>query len=203
MSAEGTAVVWTPGDLTGETLGDAARAAGRADVVVVMPGVKVYGDWLERLVGAAHSDTTIATASAMVSGGPWAPSPLPAGELGGTAGIVAEHSARRRPRIAEPVAGCLVIRRTALDVVGSGEESWSLPGGIADFGERCTAVGLGHVLADDVLAEGVASAPSEAEAAVLEGRYPHRTRTSELDGGGVAGRPRGARSRRGASTGCR
>src|SRR5206468_6744534 len=152
MSAQRSAVVWTPGEGPWETLSDAAEAAGRADVVVLFPGVEVFGDWLERLVAAAVSDTAIATASAMLSGERWAPSPVRSGGLEGAAAAVAERSLRRRPRISEPVAGCVVVRRTALDVAalgagrrlaaGAGGAAWSAAGALAELGELCTGVGL-------------------------------------------------------------
>jgi glycosyltransferase involved in cell wall biosynthesis len=183
MSAETVEVAWTPGEGPGETLAEAARAAGRADLIVLMPGVEVYGDWLERLRAAAYSDTAIATASAIVSGEPWAPSPLPAGDLAGAAASVAEWSIRRRPRVSEPVAACVLVRRSALDLVGGGDWSPASPAGqLADLAERCSAVGLGHVLADDVLAVGRAAIPEAEETAGLEARYAHRRRAGELDG---------------------
>jgi glycosyltransferase involved in cell wall biosynthesis len=181
MSPGPPPVVWSPGDGSPETLAAAAEAAGRADLVVVMPGVEVFGDWLERLVAAAHSDTAIASASAMLSGHRWAPSPLPSGSLEGAAATVAEHSTRRRPRISEPVAGCVLLRRTALDVAGTGAVASSPTAALADFAERCTALGLSHVLADDVLADGQAVGLKPDEAATLDAKYPHRPAARELD----------------------
>ncbi|MEA2371226.1 MAG: hypothetical protein QOH12_1620 [Solirubrobacteraceae bacterium] len=196
MSAQRSVVVWRPGDGPWERLWEAADAAGRADLVVLFGGIEVFGDWLERLVGAAVSDTGIATASAMLSGERWAPSPLRSGGLEGAAAAVAERSLRRRPRISEPVAGCVVVRRAALDVTalgagrrlaaGAGGAAWSAAGALAELGELCTGVGLAHVLADDVLAGGVRALPEAVEADALERRYPHRPAARELDGGSSA-----------------
>jgi glycosyltransferase involved in cell wall biosynthesis len=183
MSGQRSVVVWRPGDGPWATLGQAAAGAGRADLAVLMPGVVVFGDWLERLGAAAYWDTTIATASAMLSGDRWAPSPLPAAEdLESAAAAVAEWSLRRRPRVGEPLAGCVLVRRSALDLIGAGDwASTSAAAGLADFAQRCSAVGLGHVLADDVLARGDAAVPTPAEEAMLDARYPHRQRARELD----------------------
>ncbi len=186
-------VVWTPGDGRWETLWEAADAAGRADLVVLFPGVEVFGDWLERVVAAAESDTAIATASAMLSGDRWAPSPVGRVGLEDAARAVAERSLRRRPRISEPVAGCVLVRRRAFDVAGLGTAgrpgvagavaaTWSAAGALARLGELCTGVGLTHVLVDDVLAGGTPARPTAIEADALERRYPHRPVARELDG---------------------
>ena len=181
MQDEPHPIVWVPGEGPAQTLRAAADGAGRADLVVALPGVELFGDWLPRLAAAARSDTAIATASAMLSGGPWAPSPLPARALGQAAAVVAEGSARLRPRIGEPLAGCVLLRRAAIDAAGIADVTASPAAALADFGERCTALGLGHVLADDVLADGRPAAPAPAEAAALDARHPHRPAARELD----------------------
>ncbi len=175
MTREPPVVVWRPGDDPARSLRAAAGAAGRADLAIVLAGVQPFGDWRERLAAAARSDTTIATASALLSDGPFAPSPLPDGEgLEDAAASVAASAARLRPRIAAPVAGCVLLRRTALDVAGLSDEPGSTAAALADFAERCTALGLGHVLADDVLAAGAPASPTAAEQDELDARYPHR-----------------------------
>ena len=187
MAPEPSAVVWVPGDGTAATLSAAARAAGRADLVVLMPGIEPYGDWLDRLLAAACSDTAIASASAMLAGGPraYAPEPLPAeaGALGETATQVAADSGRLRPRIAAPLTGCVLLRRTALDAAGTtdDDDSVSPAAALAGFGERCTALGLSHVLADDVLAAGAPATPTTDEARRLDARHPHRAAARALD----------------------
>ncbi|MGI8728814.1 MAG: glycosyltransferase [Solirubrobacteraceae bacterium] len=181
MSFEPPAVVWVPGEGSAETLAGAAEAAGRADLVVVLPGIELFDDWLERLTSAARSDTVIATASALLSRGPWAPSPLPAGGLERTAATVAEHACRLRPRVSEPHAGAVLLRRRALDIAGVTDDDMSPAAALADFGERCTALGLSHVLAEDVLASGGPTLPEPPEAAALAARYPHRAAARGLD----------------------
>lgn len=181
MASEPSAVVWRPGEEPLQTLHAAAGAAGRADLAVVFPGIEPFGDWLQRLVAAAHCDSAIATASAMLSAGGWAPSPLRADALEQDAATVAAYAARLRPRISEPQAGCVLLRRTALDAAGVTDEPATPAAALADFGERCTAIGLGHVLADDVLAAGSPAALEPAAAAAVEARHPHRRVARELD----------------------
>ena len=173
--------VRVPSDEPGLTLASAVRAAGRADVAVVLPGVTPFGDWMQRLAAAAHADTTIATASAMLSRGRWAPQPLDEDDVEAAAATVILHSGRLRPRISEPQAGCVLLRRTALDVAGFSGEPLSPAAALADFGERCSALGLVHVLADDVLAAGRATRPAPDEAQTLDERHPHRAAARELD----------------------
>jgi glycosyltransferase involved in cell wall biosynthesis len=163
------------------TLASAVRGAGRADVAVVLPGVTPFGDWMQRLVAAAHADTAIATASAMLSAGTWAPQPLDEDDVEAAAALVILHSGRLRPRVSEPHAGCVLLRRTALDVAGFTTEPMSPAAALADFGERCSALGLGHVLADDVLAAGNPALPTPGEAQALDERHPHRAAGRELD----------------------
>src|SRR5205085_7824828 len=84
------------------------------------PGVQPPAGWRERMLAAAYSDSAIATVSAMLSDGPWAPEPLPAGgDLEHAAALVAADAGPLRPQIAEPIAGCVLMRRSALDAVGT------------------------------------------------------------------------------------
>jgi len=181
MAREPPVVVWKPGDDPAGSLRAAAGAAGRADLAVVMPGVEPSGDWIALLAAAARCDTSIATASAMLSRGPFAPAPLDAEHLDDDATSVARRSARLRPRIASPLAGCVLVRRSAIDAAGMSDEPASPAAELADFAERCTALGLGHVLADDVLAAGEPAAPTGDEARALDARYPHRAAARALD----------------------
>jgi len=181
MHSDQSVFVWVPGEGPERTLGEAVDAAGRADLAVALPGIELFGDGLDRLVAAARSDSTIASASAMLSEGPRPPWPLPAGELADAAASVARHAARLRPRIGTPQAGCVLLRRTALDLVGTSDDILSPAAALAEFGERCVARGLSHVLADDVLAGGVPAALDPQEAAALDARYPHRRAAREHD----------------------
>ena len=122
-----------------------------ADLVVVDGRHRVGPGWLEGLQRAAHSDATIATASALTTWtGPTA--------IGADADADAVEAVRRRargglPRLDAPAGACVYIRREALDLAGPLDDG---------FGARCTAVGLLHVAADDVLVTGGA-APAGAE----------------------------------------
>ena len=98
---------------------------------------------------------------------------------------MAADSGRLRPRIAAPLAGCVLLRRTALDAAGTAsdedDDSASPAAALAAFGERCSALGLTHVLADDVLTAGEAAAPTAEEARALDARHPHRAAARALD----------------------
>lgn len=161
-------------------LADALTADSR-DVLLTFPGVQLPEGAVERLVDAALTDTTVATVSAMVDGGRLAPSPLTGGSE--DAAAVLRTTARIRPRIARPVAGCVLVRRSAIDAVGALVEAdvrrpaaW-----LAEFAEHCAVRGLAHVLADDVLARGVPAATEPADEAGLDARFPHRRAAGELD----------------------
>ncbi|MDX6718201.1 MAG: hypothetical protein QOJ63_455 [Solirubrobacteraceae bacterium] len=189
VPADAAIVIWMPGEdaaraeavgatvsadvavLDGLSTADALTASGRADLVVVVPGMLVGGDWLAPLAAAARSDTTIASASAMLSGGPWVPD---RSDAAADAPAVARRSLRLRPRIAEPLAGCVLLRRPALDLVAGTVAATSSPAAwLAEIGGACTNLGLSHVLADDVLVGGRRAEPTPDEALALERRHPH------------------------------
>jgi glycosyltransferase involved in cell wall biosynthesis len=176
--------VWVPGDGAARDLAAAAEAAGRADLAILMPGIQPFGAWLERLTSAARSETTIATASAMRCGAAPAPSPLAADDLEGAAASVAAHARCLRPRIGEPLAGCVLVRRTALDLARAADDAdagTSPAAQLASFAQRCSAIGLSHVLADDVLVAGPPVELDAAEEAQLDARFTHRRAARELD----------------------
>ncbi|HVL97172.1 MAG TPA: glycosyltransferase, partial [Solirubrobacteraceae bacterium] len=168
MPAEPVPVVCVPAEGTfGAAVNAAGRAAGRAPVVVLEPGVAPpAADALERLRAAA-AETTVATASALRHG-----LHVPDGV---TPEQAAERAQRLRPRIADPVPGAVLLTRAALDLAGPLDEDERSPAAIlAEFGERCLARGLSHVLADDVLVPGTPAPMTDAEAAALAERFPHR-----------------------------
>lgn len=209
MRSEPPVVIWVPGDgpasrTTAESLAatvsdeievvtaatrsgssslaSVAAATGRSDIVVVFPGVRLFDGWLPRLIEAARCDTTIATASAMLSEGPWGPRALADDEIEAAARSVIEQSVRLRPRLTAPQAGCVLVRRRALDVAKTAADppAASPAACLAAFGERCSVMGLGHVLADDVLASGGAAPLRPAEQREMEARWPHRSAAREL-----------------------
>jgi glycosyltransferase involved in cell wall biosynthesis len=165
-----------------------ARLSFPSDVVVVTPGIRVTGRWLERLQTAATSDSTVASAT---------PLSLGAGTLelfegdrsdnAGSGADSAEAASRRvivheapasveeaahrvseralnlRPRIATMGPGCVYIRRAALELAGALEESLPLDRALADLAARMTALGMIHVVADDVLVEGLQNLREQAD----------------------------------------
>ena len=67
---------------------------------------------------------------------------------------LAARSPRLRPKIAVIGPGCVYLRRSALELAGSLDESLTLDDALADLALRLSALGMVHVLADDVLVEG-------------------------------------------------
>lgn len=141
---------------------NAALALGApADVALLSPDCVVPRGWLERLRDAAYIDGTVATATALSTGGGAASLHLPSigaqRDLEEAAAVVEASSLRIRPRLETAGRGCVYVRRSALDLVGdlNAGESVSL----VEFSERCVAAGLCHVAADDVLVLTDAPAP--------------------------------------------
>lgn len=174
------------GVLTG-SLDDALASAaeGRSDLVLVLSGIRLFDGWLPRLVAAARSDSVIATASAMLADGRWTPEPLAHDDIEAAARAVAESSGQLYPRISEPQAGCVLLRRPALDLVAEGDfaQGPTSAAWLADVAERMTQLSLSHVLADDVLAGGTALGLTPQEADAFEATWPHAGATRELDEG--------------------
>jgi glycosyltransferase involved in cell wall biosynthesis len=142
---------------------------GRRDLLLLGTGTRLAPGGRERLDRAADSDRSIATVSAMLRGGPWAPRVPPGLTFEEAAALIGRGSACLRPRITAPVEGCVLVRRWALDLLGleAFEEGDCPP--LEVVGEALTRRGLIHVLADDVLAEGPlgnAAAPPPEELAV-------------------------------------
>ncbi len=140
---------------------DAFAAVAPADMVIVNSDVVVAAGWLEGMRDAATSDTNIATATALTNHGtivsvPYRNMPEPAlpqtVTLEAAAARIRSGSQRLRPRIPVAVGHCLYVRRTALDLVGGFDPAFAPGyGEEVDFSQRCLAMGLQHVVADDVL----------------------------------------------------
>jgi GT2 family glycosyltransferase len=136
------------------------RDTAPADVVIVNSDTVVPAAWLERLRAAAYSDGLVATASTLSNHGTILsvpdrdrPSPLPPPGLSITEADarIARASPRLYPRIPTGVGHCLYIRRSALELVGVFDETFSPGyGEEVDFSQRCLARGLWHVVADDL-----------------------------------------------------
>lgn len=157
---------------------EAARVTLPADLVVVVPGIAVAAGWLQRLRDAARSDTTVASATPLsmgVGGVAIFTSDPPVDALRGGGGDAArepqgttveaaKEAARRvsakalrlNARIATMGPGCLYIRHTAWELVGPLEVDGSLADALAAMAIKAIALGMVHVVADDVL---VASLP--------------------------------------------
>ncbi|MET0145368.1 MAG: glycosyltransferase [Ilumatobacteraceae bacterium] len=139
---------------------DGFAATAGHDVVLLNSDVIVGEEWLERLAAAALSHDSIATASTLTNHGtilsvPYRNDPRPAlpGGLTPTeaARRVAAGSRRTRPPIPTAVGHCCYIRRRALDLVGTFDETFSPGyGEEVDFSQRATTFGFRHVCADDV-----------------------------------------------------
>ena len=139
---------------------DAFEAAGSRDVVLVNSDVIVGPGWLEGLSDAAYSSNVIATASSLTNHGtllsvPQIHRPVP--QLPGNhtpdsaAEVVAQWSRRARPTIPTAVGHCVYIKRKALDLVGGFDTAFGRGyGEEVDFSQRCVAMGMRHVCADDV-----------------------------------------------------
>lgn len=150
-----------------ESLDAAAAATGRSPLVLVDPDVtSVSAGAVERLAQAAAQDTTVATVCALRLAADLPPAASPA-----------------RPAVAAPLAGLVLVTRPALDLV--------LPldgAGLDELARRASALGLVHLLADDVAAAPAAAEPDvEAprhalERAVLAVTTPGRRLSVTIDG---------------------
>jgi len=149
----------------------AASVSLAADLVLVTPGVRVTPTWLERLQAAARHDSTIASATPLSRGAggleladretlSFVGMPEMVNDIDEAARAIAERGLRLRPRIATVGTGCSYLRRTALELAGPLEESLPLDWALADWALRTIAVGMVHVLCDDVLVEGRCEQPT-------------------------------------------
>jgi GT2 family glycosyltransferase len=171
----------------------AFAAAAPADVVILNSDCIVASGWLEGMRAAAHSDSTIATATALTNHGTLVSVPergapsaqLPGGwNLDDAAAAVRSRSLRLHPRIPTGIGHCLYVRRTALELVGDFDLAFSPGyGEEVDFSQRCVRNGLAHVVADDVFVfhhggasfgrEGRPNPVQVEHERMLERRYPY------------------------------
>jgi GT2 family glycosyltransferase/glycosyltransferase involved in cell wall biosynthesis len=137
------------------------RVTDEADVVSVNSDCVVPAGWLRSLRDAAYSDSLVATASTLTNHGtivsvPFRNRPQPIlpqeWSFDMAASAIASMSRKLYPHIPTGIGHCLYIRRSALDVVGYFDESFSPGyGEEVDFCQRCVLTGLSHVVADNVL----------------------------------------------------
>ncbi len=129
-------------------LNAAVKTSFPSDAVIVAPGMRVTADWFEGLRAAALSDSTVASAT---------PLSLSTGATEGLDEIarrVRERALRLYPRTATIDPGCAYLRRSALELVGPLDDSLALDEAFARFALQALALGMVHVVADDVLVEG-------------------------------------------------
>jgi GT2 family glycosyltransferase len=166
--------------------------AAPADVLVLNSDCVVAEGWLEGLRDAAYCDSRVATATALTNNGSLASVPerrpipgLPQGwSLDEAAAAVRSRSLRIRPRLPSAIGHCVLIRRSALDLVGEFDLAFSPGyGEEVDFSQRCLSTGLCHVLADDVFvlhhgggsfsADGKPNPVQQEHERILAARYPY------------------------------
>jgi glycosyltransferase involved in cell wall biosynthesis len=143
----------------------AIAAAAPADVVLIRSGCVVGPGWLGALAAAAHSDATVATASALRLGDVTLLGSVPTAKaFSERAARVSGGSLQLRPRLEASAGPCVYVRRTALELVA--EPTVCDPVGAAAslrFSRACLDAGLSHVLADDVLIDDPDPRPSVGE----------------------------------------
>ena len=186
-----------------ENVNAAFRATAPADVVVVNSDCAVTAGWFEGLRAAAASDTRIATVSAMADEATIASVDPGERSPDDAARAVREGSHRRYPRIPTAIGHCFLVRRAALELVGSFDPAFSPGyGEEVDFSQRCLLHGMVHVLADDVWVRHRGSGSFSDRAAALraeherlvEQRYPwYRGAVRRAGSGAVAAARRSLR----------
>jgi GT2 family glycosyltransferase/glycosyltransferase involved in cell wall biosynthesis len=189
----------------------AFAAASGADVALVNSDCEVADGWLAGLQDAAYVDGQVATATALTNHGsivsvPYRNHPVAALPQGTSFDAVANRlratSARLRPRLPTAVGHCFFVRRSALQLVGGFDESFAPGyGEEVDFSQRCLAMGLQHVLADDVLVlhhggaslgvSGERNPIQDEHETILKARYPaYHPAVAEAESDSVGSLPR-------------
>jgi len=135
--------------------------ASPADVVILNSDCVVAEGWLEGLLAAASVDSRIATATALTNHGSVVSVPErgrpqsrlpPEWSFDEAAAAVRARALKLRPRLPTAVGHCMLIRRSALELVGEFDLTFSPGyGEEVDFSQRCLQSGLSHVVADEVL----------------------------------------------------
>jgi GT2 family glycosyltransferase len=170
----------------------ALAVSAPADLALLNSDCMVGEGWLEGLRDAAYHDSRVATASALTNNGTVVsvPGPLPSPTLpeGWTldeaAAAIRARSVRIRPRLPTAVGHCILIRRSAVELVGDFDLAFSPGyGEEVDFSQRCLQRGLCHVLADDVFVfhhggasfavDGKRNPIQDEHERVLAARYPY------------------------------
>lgn len=114
---------------------------------VVLLGAPVPPGAAEQLADAAEVDDRVATVSALAL-------PCSPDDIAHCAERVRAAALGLRPALPAPTGPCVLLRRGALELVGWPETAVDAGEALAAFGAACTAVGLLHVLADDLVVPG-------------------------------------------------
>ncbi len=135
--------------------------AAPADVVILNSDCAVAEGWLHGLLAAADLDSRIATATTLTNHGSVVSVPErgrpqsrlpPEWSFDEAAAAVRARALKLRPRLPTAVGHCMLIRRSALELVGDFDLTFSPGyGEEVDFSQRCLQSGLSHVVADEVL----------------------------------------------------
>jgi glycosyltransferase involved in cell wall biosynthesis len=139
----------------GGTLGAVLVALEPADVALVDSGSTVGAGWLDGLRGAADSESTVATVSALIPADVRHSDRLSSEFTPDqAAATVRSKGVALRPRLPAARRPCVYVRRSALELIASrdGERPSADPID-AVFSRSCVENGLSHLLADDVLVD--------------------------------------------------
>lgn len=160
------------------------------DVLLVNSDVIVGPEWYERIIRAGGASRDVATVSVFTNNGTILSVPhrnSPSAEIEG--GWTVDEAAQRvinggqfsRPVIPTAVGHCVLIKRSALNLVGGFDTSFGTGyGEEVDFSQRCIEIGLRHIVADDVFVfhkgsssfSEKASAQKNANEELVRQRYP-------------------------------
>lgn len=158
------------------------KAAGRDDVVLLMPDIEVGPRWLQRLILAAHTGEKVASASAVTNqpglSDPRRPAERPPGwSAEDCSRIGAQAAGGILPRIPAFNRACVYLRRDALDRVGD-MDAEAFPDGDGlevDWSMRCSYLGLSQILDEGTVVSTAAhramAAPASGARAVIDRRY--------------------------------
>ncbi|HEV2945071.1 MAG TPA: hypothetical protein VGX26_08165 [Solirubrobacteraceae bacterium] len=175
-----------PGGTLAHVANHATESWPNADLALIFPHVTLPESWLSRLEGAAISESTAGTASALLrdtiarsevglASGTSHPVPADAahGSTRDSAAAVAVASRKLYPRLAAILPSCVYLRRAALELVGPlDEELGSSYAAVLDFAFRARGRGLANLLADDLLVDAPPVELSGDDLDALKTRHP-------------------------------
>ena len=144
-AGDGGAAAPASGEQTSSSLVSRVLAlCAPADVVLVQAPCPLPGGWLRALQLTARAESGIASASALTTG---------SGPLAVLRPRSPEPSSRAlHPGLRTIELPCALVRREALELVGTLDVTLELQAALRDLARRCLLAGLSHVAADDVVA---------------------------------------------------